>query len=293
MYLSDQDAKRFYRIWLSLLHYVNQKKTVVRTYPDNWQQDGAVDIDDVSQIRDVLWDDVALIDQYVADNPIELSNADLAIAASWKERIVGEFYIFRYLKTGTVFLHEDKAYAVQGISNSFQETLGDYLPIYVQAVLISFEDKIIYDTLIAPYPISFGGGIKRSLNETYRRIQEREGLITSLNSVLDEGDLCKQIQKSNKKVLRAFEKDMGKSGLSAKKMLEHQETIALFASEFMLKTLSPRYLLDIEPADLEAYLNSSRKKINRVSFKRFVRFLRDTFRIEYDLAEDLLELLKN
>lgn len=293
MYLSDQDAKRFYRIWLSLLHYVNQSQSVVTTYPDNWHEDDTVDIEDVTQIRDVLWGDVSLIDQYVTDNPIGLSETDLAIATSWKNRITGDFYIFRYLKTATVFIQDDKAYGVQGISNGFQEIFGNYLPIYVQAVLIPFEDKIIYDTLIAPYPISFGGGVKRSLNEAYRHIQEREGLTTDLNTKLDLIDLHKQIQKSTKKVLRAFEKDMGKSGLSAKKMLEHQAEIVLFANEFMLKMLPPRYLLDIEPADLEAYLNSSPKKINRVSFKRFIRFLRDTFRIDYDLAEDLLDLLKN
>jgi len=293
MQLSEQDAKRFYRIWLSLLHYVNQKLSIVTTYPDNWHEDNSVDIQDVAQIRDILWQDVSLIDQYVADNPADLPDADLAIATSWKDRIVGEFYIFRHLKTATVFLHEDKAYGVQGINNGFQEILGDYLPIYVQAVLIPFEDKIINDTLIAPYPISFGGGIKRSLNETYRRIQEREGLISSLNQVLELDELRHRIGKSNKKVLRAFEKDMGKSGLSAKKMLEHQETIALFAEELMLKMLPPRYLLDIEPSDLETYLNTSGKKVNRVSFKRFVRFLRDTDRIDYDLAEDLLTLLKS
>lgn len=293
MYLSEPDAKRFYTIWLSLLHYVNQKKSIVTTYPDNWNDAGSVDIGDVADIREVLWDDLTLIDQYATDNPENLSEADLAIALSWKDRIVGSFYIFRYLKSSAVFLDDAKAYAVLGISNSFEEMFGDYLPIFVETVLIPFEDKIIYDSLIMPYPVLIGGGIQGSLNESYRRIQEREGLINDLNAIVDIDSLCKHIKKSNKKVLRAFEKDMGKSGLSAKKMLEHQENIAVFADNFMLKNLPPRYLLDLEPADIQAYFQSSQKKINRVSFKRFARFLRDTYRINPDEAEDLLDVLKS
>lgn len=293
MYLSESDAKRFYTIWLSLLHYVNQKKSVVTTYPDNWNDAGSVAVEDVVEIREVLWNELTLIDQYVADNPENLSEADLAIATSWKDRITGNFYIFRYLKNLAVFLDDDKAYGVLGISNSFEDMFGDYLPIFVQTVLIPFEDKIIYDSLIAPYPVTFGSGIRSSLNDTYRRIQEREGIITNLNPIVDMDSLREQIQKSNKKVLRAFEKDMGKAGLSAKKMLEHQENIAIFADEFMLKNIPPRYLLDLEPADVETYFKSSQKKNNRVSFKRFVRFLRDTYRINPDEAEDLLDSVKS
>jgi hypothetical protein len=40
--------------------------------------------------------------------------------------------------------------------------------------------QIIYDGLLAPYSISFGGGIKRMLNEEYNRAKETFGIITSL-----------------------------------------------------------------------------------------------------------------
>jgi hypothetical protein len=40
--------------------------------------------------------------------------------------------------------------------------------------------QIIYDSLLVPYSVSFGSGIRRSLNEDYRQAQERDGVITSL-----------------------------------------------------------------------------------------------------------------
>jgi len=43
---------------------------------------------------------------------------------------------------------------------------------------------------------------------------------------------------------------------------------------------------------VEDYQVSTPVKVNLVSFKRFARFLRDTGRVEWDVAEDLLEYLK-
>ena len=54
------------------------------------------------------------------------------------------------------------------------------LPILVNAILIPFEDKIIYDSLLVPYNVSFGCGAKKGFNEEYREIKDKFGIITSL-----------------------------------------------------------------------------------------------------------------
>ncbi len=108
---------------------------------------------------------------------------DLAIIASWQYRVAGHFFVFRYLKKHTIFLSSGDpahAYGVLGLASSIEEVAGPYLPVYVEAVLLPFGERIIYDSLLVPYDIYFGGGIRRDLQETYRHLLEHEGLMTKL-----------------------------------------------------------------------------------------------------------------
>jgi hypothetical protein len=58
--------------------------------------------------------------------------------------------------------------------------VGPYLPVMTETILLPFRDKIIYDGLLSSFRISFGGGIRRSLNESYETAKERLGIGTSL-----------------------------------------------------------------------------------------------------------------
>jgi hypothetical protein len=69
--------------------------------------------------------------------------------------------------------------------------------------------------------VSFGSGIRRSLNEDYRQAQERDGVITSLEPRSLE-DAWQAIRTSNQKVLEAFRKDLAASSLSFK-MIEQRQ----------------------------------------------------------------------
>jgi hypothetical protein len=51
-------------------------------------------------------------------------------------------------------------------------------------------------------------------------------------------------------------------------------------------------LFDLSTADIEAYQALRRGDINLVSSKRFVWFLRDSGRMDWDAAERLLDFLK-
>ena len=151
-----------------------------------------------------------LREAFITHNPANLSADDLALVDSWKYRVVGDFYVFRYLKKHTVFLSNEspmRAYGVLGIVSPIEEILGPYLPILVQAVLLPFGDRIIYDSLLSSYSIYFGGGWRGSLKDAYRQIQEREGIITSL--IPDAGarspeTVKKHVQGQNRKILTAF-----------------------------------------------------------------------------------------
>ncbi|MDL5054906.1 hypothetical protein QQ056_15310 [Oscillatoria laete-virens NRMC-F 0139] len=292
MHLNESEVARFYSIWFPLLHFVNQHRNVVPAFPKEWRNAG-VSPEVAVPVRDTLWEDDSLRETFIAENPAQLSQDDLALVESWKYRIEDNFFIFRHLKKYTVFIDGSSpanAYGVQGITGPLEEIIGPYLPIYVKAVLIPFEDRIIYDSLLSSYPIHFGGGYRRSLKETYRDIQERGGIITKLPP--DEDNAQEQAQASNKKVLTAFQKALGASGLSPKMIQEHSGSLADFAGEYMVKKTPSGMLVDLKKADIEAYRELRNGDINFVSFKRFIWFLRDTGRMDWDVAERLLKYLK-
>lgn len=65
---------------------------------------------------------------------------------------------------------------------------------------------------------------------------------------------------------------------------EHTQTLTNFADSFLIKQTPSVMLLDIARQDIEFYQSVQDKKVNLVSFKRFVWFLRDTG--AYGLGQD-------
>lgn len=183
MKLSKDDVELFYRLYHPLLVYVNKKFNILGDL--NSQDDiKKFSIDEINKIRDRLYEQPELINSFVADNPLHFSPEELKIISSWTNFVKGKFLIFRYLKNYTVFLSIDektpKAYGVLALNSTFEEMVGPYLPIMVNAVLLPFNDKIIYDSIFSPYPITFGGGIRCDFNDSYQQAKSQFGIITSL-----------------------------------------------------------------------------------------------------------------
>ena len=72
------------------------------------------------------------------------------------------------------------AYGVLALSQPFEDLIGPYLPVMTETVLLPFKDKIVYDGLMSSYRISFGPGIRRSLNESFKQAKLRHGIVTTL-----------------------------------------------------------------------------------------------------------------
>lgn len=296
--LTPQQTERFYRIWFALLHYVNEQRHLASDFP-NAPGEANIQPADAIQLRNALWADDTLREGFIADNPAGLPPDDLALVGSWQHRLAGNFFIVRHLKKYTVFLSEGSprhAYGVLGLVSPIEEVVGPTVPIYVKAVLLPFEDQIIYDSLLEPYSIFFGSGIRGDLNETYRNVQEREGIITTLqpaqvSASLD--DVRKDMLARNAKILSAFRKDLLKTGLSPKTAEQHVGTIDAFAQNFLLAQDPPRGLLDTTASDVQTYLRRAGTKAMATSFKRFIRFLDETGRIDIGQAEAARDFLRH
>ena len=304
MQLTPSENERFYRIWFSLLLYTNKQYKVIDELPEpDDPVHLAIDMHDAIQIRDKVWADDSILERFVAANPHDLIAEDLALAASWHNRVASEYFIiFRHLKSYTVFLDDSspaRAYGVKGLKSSFKEICGPNLPVMVEAVLLPFEDKITYDGLLRPYSLIFGGGYRASFNDLYRDAKEREGIITQLGIELSAEEKAEHLATANQRLLKAFEKYMYKqSGLSPQTVQRHRDVINLLADSFLPEQLPEKSLRDIEPVHVQRFLhdwllqhNPKKHKKAHTSLKRFLWFMRDTGRVDWDIAQDALDAL--
>src|SRR5260370_8434608 len=215
MRLLPQETERLYRIWVSLFHCVNTQLHLVPAFSASLgEQD--VSPEDTIQVRDALWANDALREQFIAENPAQLPAVDMALVASWQYRLAGSFYIFRSLQNYTIFLSPTTPpppYGVLGLVSTIEETVPLPLPVYTQAVLLPFGHHIIYDSLLTSYNVMFRPGIRQGLAEMYRNIQEREGIITSLlpeDQAAREANQRTGILARNSKVFTAFRRELRK-----------------------------------------------------------------------------------
>jgi hypothetical protein len=132
-------------------------------------------------VRAALWKSLELIGSYVKENPDGLSPEELSIICKWQGFIAGDFYVFRYLKSHTVFIGDSQVYRVLGLHESLEDIFyGRPLPIYIEAILLPFKGKIIYDGQCQLYNIHFGPGVRSGLNEQYMKAKHNKLIIATL-----------------------------------------------------------------------------------------------------------------
>jgi len=206
MQVSFDEGKLFYKVYAALLSFVNRKLKVMPEQFSDSREYTALPPEIRINVRDALYKHRELIDQFITENPANLSADELAIIGSWKHAIVGQFYIFRYLSKYTIFLNGSppKAYGVLALADPIEDLIGPYLPSLKHAVLLPLNGKIIYDGLLWGQNITFGGGIKRMLNGEYKQAKETFGIITSLPFDDSAVSISKKSVKQPNKVKRTF-----------------------------------------------------------------------------------------
>ncbi len=181
MTLPPNEAKLFFELMWKLQYYANQKRGFHKNIA-SFEEYANLDTEKKLKARDELWKTPELIEAYTQENPDALSAEELEIIKKWKRFIKGSFYILRHLKKGSIFIgKEDLVYAVHGIQDPLDEVIPSYaLPQMVEAILLPFKGKIIYDGLLQGYNVHFGGGIRSSLDHTYTVAKQKNRIINTL-----------------------------------------------------------------------------------------------------------------
>lgn len=174
MVLTINERVFFFNNWLKLLAYVNDEYNIVKGFGHPNVPTG-LNKDDVIKIREKLWQEKSIIDKYLKSNELEKDEYDLV--NSWKKSIRENFIIIKEVKKYCIMLNEanDELYGVHGVSNGFSSMIPLF-PFMLNTVLIPFNNKIIYDTIILHNGIQLGPNYRRSYTEKYKMIKETKGI---------------------------------------------------------------------------------------------------------------------
>ena len=182
MKLPESEVQLFYKLHQALLLYANRELGVVEGLraPEDFRR---VPLEATNELREALYRRPELIGAFAEENPQRFPPEERKILASWRDFVRGTFYILRYLKKHTIFLDPEeppRAYGVLALTTSLEEMFDGMVPVMVEAVLLPFRGKIVYDGILNAYPILFGRGLREDLEESYREAKARFGVITSL-----------------------------------------------------------------------------------------------------------------
>lgn len=300
MCLPIAEADRFYRIWRPLLRFANEELRVTPNLSGKGTNDN-IDVKLAIKVRDALWKHESVLEKFVALNPAQLSSDELAIAESWKYHRKGQFIIFKALKKHAIFISQDnraEVFAVKGLYSTFEEVLGPYIPALVETVLLPFGNEIVSDGLLQSYNLLFGSGIRKEFKEIFDDAKERGTIITTLlpnQSHPSRESLTLQAESTNTKVLDAFIKYQYQSGRSPKTVERDLQTARNFSHFLLIEQSKPASLRDFQQETLLNFLVSVPQKERKaviLSLKRFLQFLRETNRLIWNEAENLLDIIK-
>ena len=181
--LSSEDYLLYLKLNQSLLAFAAQKlnsKSNVKNREDFLK----LTLEEKFNIRNGLMRKVCLIDEFAKSNPCNFTTSELEIIRSWNNYMSGTFFVVKYTHDGAIFLEEadknPKAYQVLALGTPFSEVITIPPPVRVEAVLLPFKDRIIYDGLIKTDNILFGSGIARSARAFCDRSIMKHGLVESL-----------------------------------------------------------------------------------------------------------------
>lgn len=259
MKLSKQEADLFFKLMWSLQNYVNLKMGIVA---DVATVDEYKDLPSSQkiEIRDALYNNIELIDSYLKENPQDLSAEELEIVKSWKKFQQGNYYIERTLKKYAIFIGEKKVYGVLALYDTLEDVLPyARWPYYTIAVLLPFKGKIIYDGLLQGYRVSFGGGIKSSLKETYMAAKQNGRIIESFDPKTQA-----EIAASRETPTKDFGPTIDEISRQAKKLRASRGTPAIHSPAFSLVKASTEFARKaVEDSDDLDELWRIMKKVNR------------------------------
>lgn len=235
MNLSEQEFELFTSVFSPLIIYANQQRQVL---PEINSQKKLLALDPEKRytLHGNLYDNIYLVDQFIADNPNQLTEEQLKIASGFKRFVRGDFFIERFLSKYAIFIDEkDNVYAVLGLTDPLADLIHkSYLPLSIYATLLPFKGKIVYDGLFKSRNILFGGGIKGELKEVYMAAKQCGRIIETLEKSSTRTRKKPSYQREWLPVINELKKASAKLDISADDPAVLKSTLSVLKSSLIL-----------------------------------------------------------
>jgi len=181
MNLTQAEIAQFYKIWYELIWGINQKRGIVPKFikPVYGMR---VNEQPFFIVRAQLWDNPQWIDEFLRDYDYgALNEAERGTLADWRKNFIkGRFIVMRHLAKYSIFMSAENTgelYGVCGISNPIKDVARYDVPFMVETVLLPFGDRIIYDSFLSAFNVSFGKGIRSEFKSAFDEGKEKIGII--------------------------------------------------------------------------------------------------------------------
>lgn len=298
MTLTISQIDRFYDLMIPLLIFVNQEtNTLAPTDMENLTS--FFDPKAENALRTALWRHPYLLDDFIRKNPFDFNPEDLEVVAGWRNFRYGNFTLCKIVRGAGIFLAHDGPehfYSVFPLFDPFKLIFPE-IPTLVRTALIPYQGVIVYDGSMAMYGISFPPGQRKVASQWVIDAEERGLIKTTIPELtLSSSEQVEQGKRTNKSVLGYFKTYLRKKSLSDKVINRDVDTAESLA-DFMIRHVDQTATLrDLTMVAFDGYLSSWPGEIPRptiVGLKRFFTYLKETNRMDWELAQTILEDLRS
>jgi len=269
MKLSSQEADLFFELMWALLVFVNQKLGILP--PVKLKEYISCPMEEKMKVREALYKNRQLIDLFVKENSNKLSKDKLLIASTWKDYVAGSFYIERFLKKHAIFIsNENLVYGVCALHQRFDEMIHpSRLPLFVQAVLLPFSGRIVYDGLFQTYNIHCGTGTRGHLKEIYMIAKQN-------NRIIERFELQPLLGQPEVQVLKDWESEIKGLCEKVKGLKAGSKDPHIYGAAFDLVKASLEFAqIGVSHSRDSTILHKSLKKVQRQLNKAYTVIRRD------------------
>lgn len=144
-HMSDRDARLFYSTMNALLVYTNERLHVVA--PERLRErPGAPCMlyENGGQVSEALWRNRSLVDDFVRDNPLDLSPRQLEIARPWRHALRDMFTCVDANADRAIYMNQDRLFVV-GASQDPADAHVHHIPSLMLLTLLPFRGGILTD----------------------------------------------------------------------------------------------------------------------------------------------------
>ena len=163
-HLTGYNANVFYKIYMALLDFINQKYHVC-PYLNKITQQG-INPEHVAKIRKVLVEHLDDIDEFITIKKYHLFNEEKEIAKGFKQAYLSNFIIVKHEKDYTIISDEERFYAIKAARANLDQIFKDMkTPFFSELLLLPYKGDIVIDGVSMSTPVSFGPELSKNLSE--------------------------------------------------------------------------------------------------------------------------------